>query len=139
MFFKDRQVSVWIFVLCASKLTLAKKVDERGFDVSRILAMRNEAKAVAIVVLTAISIVVVVVVVVVIVVVVMSTVVVSVSVAIAIVVVVVVCYSSYAGVLILNGSIISIVLSILVDLTILVDLSILIDSFEHRVNNGVYW
>ena len=83
MFFKDRQVSVRIFVLCASKLTLAKKMDERGLDVSRLLAMRNEAKAV----LTAISVVVVV----------------EIS-------VIRWCHASYTGILIVNGLIVSVVM-----------------------------
>ena len=81
MFFKDRQVSVRIFVLCASKLTLAKKVDERGLDVSRILAMRNEAKAV----LTAIGVVVVE------------------------IPVIRWCHASYTGILVVNGLIVSVV------------------------------
>jgi hypothetical protein len=57
-------MGVWVFVLGSPKLTLAKKVDERGLDVARIMAMWDETEAVSLLTVTAIFIVVVIVVVV---------------------------------------------------------------------------
>ena len=91
--------------------------------------MRDEAEAVSVVVLTTISVPIIIVVIVIMAVVV-SIVVASVVVSVPIIVVVW-CYSSYAGVLVMNGSILSIHRSFLVALCFLIDL------FKYWVYNEV--